>query len=66
MGGSTGIHAFGAYAGLTASFILGRKQIPSVILPTSYTAYIFPFIGTFFLWMFWPSFNAGYFPTTPY
>ena len=64
VGGSTGIHTFGAYTGLAASFVLGRKQIPAIILPTSYTAYIFPFIGTLFLWMFWPSFNAGFFANT--
>lgn len=23
-------------------------------------------IGALFLWMFWPSFNAGYFPSSPF
>jgi ammonium transporter Rh len=33
---------------------------------TSYNSNVFAFLGTFFLWMFWPSFNAGYFSTNPY
>jgi len=32
---------------------------------SSYNSNIFAFIGTLFLWMFWPSFNAGFFPETP-
>lgn len=61
VGGSTVIHAFGAYFGLTVSYILGKKIQPTEKPQITYISNIFALIGTFFLWMFWPSFNAGYF-----
>lgn len=60
-GGSTVIHTFGAFFGLTISFILGRKLPPKEEPKTTYISNVFALIGTFFLWMYWPSFNAGYF-----
>lgn len=66
VGGSTAIHTFGAYFGLTVSLVLGKKVAPKTKPEASYTSNIFSFIGTLFLWMFWPSFNAGFFPTSPY
>jgi ammonium transporter Rh len=65
-GGSTVIHTFGAYFGLTVSLILGKavkqKQKPSA----NYNSNIFAMIGTLFLWMYWPSFNAAYYPEHPF
>ena len=66
VGGSTAIHTFGAYFGLTVSVILAKWAKPLIKPVTSYSSNVFAFLGTFFLWMFWPSFNAGYFATNPY
>lgn len=65
-GGSTTIHTFGAYYGLTISYILGKNHAPLHKPRYTYISNIFAMIGTFFLWLYWPSFNAGYFPSTPY
>ena len=65
-GGSTVIHLFGAYFGMAVSYILGRNLPPQQKPAFTYISNIFAMIGTFFLWMFWPSFNAAYFPQTPY
>lgn len=58
-GGSATIHAYGAYFGLTACLILSTKIKPITNIKTSYLSNIFGFIGTLFLWLFWPSFNYG-------
>jgi ammonium transporter Rh len=60
VGGSYVIHMFGAYFGLGCSFMLspkssrGRSDNAAV-----YHSDLFAMIGTIFLWMYWPSFNAG-------
>jgi len=63
IGGSMTIHVFGAYFGLGCSFAhqVFNKKIPKAhpTLQTSYSSDLIAFIGTLFLWMFWPSFNAG-------
>lgn len=66
-GGSTAIHTFGAYYGLVVSFFIGRTEEGKHIKPVKTTRVntTFAMIGTLFLWMFWPSFNAGYFASTP-
>src|SRR5689334_1158688 len=65
-GGSTAIHTYGAYFGLTVSLMLSKFVTPKSKAESSYNSNIFGMIGTLFLWMFWPSFNAGYFASTPY
>jgi ammonium transporter Rh len=59
VGGSMLIHSFGAYFGLTVSWILSNKITPVTRAEGNYNSYIFGLIGTLFLWMFWPSFNFG-------
>lgn len=66
VGGSTTIHTFGAYAGLVTSLILSRMSKPTKKPHTSYNSNIFAFIGTLFLWMYWPSFNFGVFAKTSF
>ena len=61
-GGSTAIHTYGAYFGLAVSFVLCKKLRPAKEVEGSYVNSTFAMIGTLFLWMFWPSFNAGVFP----
>lgn len=62
-GGSIAIHAFGAYFGLAASWVLflrapgagsGHKKNAS-----AYMNDVAAMIGTIFLWVYWPSFNAA-------
>jgi len=63
-GGSLRIHAFGAYFGLAASVYitpplssLDRSNFKE--MESTYTSDLFAFIGTVFLWVYWPSFVAA-------
>lgn len=66
VGGSMVIHTFGAYGGLTISYFLSSMVKPNTKPLTNYTSNIFAFIGTLFLWMYWPSFNFGVLSTTAF
>jgi len=61
-GGSIYIHTFGAYFGLAVSAVLGEplgNPTKAEILNSSiYQSDLFAMIGTLFLFIFWPSFNA--------
>jgi len=59
VGGSMYIHTFGAYFGLAASFALKGKFKDFSKCASSYNSNLFGFIGTIFLWMYWPSFNSA-------
>jgi len=60
VGGTIVIHVFACYFGLAVSFVLG-KFAPSTNEKeaSSYQSDLFAMIGALFLWLFWPSFNAG-------
>nr|XP_008537139.1 PREDICTED: ammonium transporter Rh type C isoform X2 [Equus przewalskii] len=60
-GGSMTIHTFGAYFGLTVSWILYRPNLHHSKQPQSpvYHSDLFAMIGTLFLWIYWPSFNSA-------
>eukprot|EP01113_Clastostelium_recurvatum_P047260 TRINITY_DN8397_c0_g1_i4.p1 TRINITY_DN8397_c0_g1~~TRINITY_DN8397_c0_g1_i4.p1 ORF type:complete len:700 (+),score=109.28 TRINITY_DN8397_c0_g1_i4:65-2164(+) len=62
VGGSIAIHTFGAFFGLSASYFLSPK-IENIDMhkhkTSRYSSDIFAMIGTVFLWVLWPSFNAG-------
>ena len=59
-GGSIVIHTFGAYYGLMFSLIFSPKTvIGNPYNDSCYNSNLFSMIGTIFLWMHWPSFNAG-------
>jgi ammonium transporter Rh len=60
------IHTFGAYEGIAISLVLGRVLRPDSKPHSNYFSNVFAFIGTLFLWMYWPSFNFGVFATTQY
>ncbi|XP_063904863.1 ammonium transporter Rh type A isoform X3 [Zophobas morio] len=60
-GGSIFVHAFGAYFGLAVSTVLGfrsPKTEDNSLEEARYTSDLFAMIGTIFLWLYWPSFNA--------
>nr|XP_004658241.1 ammonium transporter Rh type C [Jaculus jaculus] len=60
-GGSMTIHTFGAYFGLTVTWILYRRNLEQSKQRQSsvYHSDLFAMIGTLFLWMYWPSFNSA-------
>ncbi|KAL4005954.1 hypothetical protein ACER0C_005667 [Sarotherodon galilaeus] len=60
-GGSMVIHTFGAYYGLSISWMLYRPNLhqSSGLQVSVYHSDVFAMIGTLFLWMFWPSFNSA-------
>lgn len=54
------VHLFGAYFGLTASRVMYTKKYTNQEKQSSArTSDMFSMVGTIFLWMFWPSFNAA-------
>ena len=57
-GGSIVIHTFGAYFGLTTTWVMvhSAKKCKTEALSHSN---LFSWIGTLFLWVYWPSFNAA-------
>jgi ammonium transporter Rh len=60
IGGSMNIHTLGAYFGLTVTMIVSNKHSHhSANLGSSYSSNTFSMIGTIFLWILWPSFNAA-------
>jgi len=59
LGGSMVIHAFGAYFGLAVALVIGRPtQRGHELNGANRMSDLFAMIGTIFLWMLWPSFNA--------
>ncbi|KAL0968445.1 hypothetical protein UPYG_G00266930 [Umbra pygmaea] len=58
-GGSMVIHTFGAYYGLSISWMLYRPNLDKRLSCSVYHSDVFAMIGTLFLWMFWPSFNSA-------
>ena len=62
MGGSMFVHTFGAYFGLSVSYMLTNKKLYDKNKENNSSTYnsdLFAMIGTIFLWMFWPSFNGA-------
>lgn len=60
IGGSIVIHMFGAYFGLAASFFLqSKKSLDHKKNASSYNSNLIAFLGTLFLFMYWPSFNSA-------
>eukprot|EP00930_Biecheleria_cincta_P039900 TRINITY_DN2737_c0_g1_i4.p1 TRINITY_DN2737_c0_g1~~TRINITY_DN2737_c0_g1_i4.p1 ORF type:complete len:394 (-),score=73.67 TRINITY_DN2737_c0_g1_i4:143-1177(-) len=63
-GGTIIIHVFGAYFGLACCRVLGAPA-KDRLNASNYKSDLFSFIGTVFLWLFWPSFVAGGLPGGP-
>ncbi|XP_063279607.1 ammonium transporter Rh type A [Prinia subflava] len=61
VGASMTIHAFGAYFGLAAAFVLYRPGLTNKHEndESTYHSDLFAMIGSLFLWLFWPSFNSA-------
>jgi len=60
IGGSIFIHLFGAYFGLAVAIVVNKfSPSESSSESSNSTSDIFAMIGTLFLWLYWPSFNAG-------
>jgi ammonium transporter Rh len=63
VGGSITIHVFGAFYGLGASYFLSRSSrslgADHPKAGSNYVSDVTSMIGTIFLWVYWPSFNAA-------
>ncbi|XP_067941459.1 ammonium transporter Rh type A-like [Watersipora subatra] len=60
IGGSMVVHVFGAYFGLAVSRVIYKPfHSGSANEAASYHSDMFSLIGTIFLWLYWPSFNAA-------
>jgi len=60
VGGSMTIHMFGAFFGYGATWMLTPKEAHGhENNAANYHSDIMAMVGTLFLWMFWPSFNAA-------
>lgn len=60
IGESMFVHVFGAYFGLAVTRVLYNEEAEENPKEGSiYHSDIFSMIGTIFLWLYWPSFNAG-------
>ncbi len=56
------IHTFGAIFGVACAWIYrptGDNVRTSPLCAGGYTNQLVAFVGTIFLWMFWPSFNGA-------
>lgn len=62
MGGSMFVHAFGAYFGIAASWVLGKPCTDRHDKSSTYWSDLTATIGTIFLWIYWPSFNSALAP----
>ncbi|KAI0242302.1 Ammonium transporter Rh type B-A [Lamellibrachia satsuma] len=64
VGGSMFVHVFGAYFGLSVATVLSRAGTEKAADKEGsvYHSDLFSVIGTLFLWVFWPSFNAALAP----
>lgn len=61
IGGSMVIHCFGAFFGLACSMVVTTEKAKGPSDNSAvYHSDLFSMIGTLFLWMFWPSFNAAF------
>ena len=60
IGGSMWIHTFGGLFGIMCSWTYKNpKKDEQKLAASSYHSNVFAFIGTMFLWLYWPSFNGA-------
>eukprot|EP00933_Yihiella_yeosuensis_P053432 TRINITY_DN51668_c0_g1_i1.p1 TRINITY_DN51668_c0_g1~~TRINITY_DN51668_c0_g1_i1.p1 ORF type:complete len:492 (+),score=42.34 TRINITY_DN51668_c0_g1_i1:135-1610(+) len=63
-GGSISVHVFGAYFGMAACAVVG-KPLRNKLKNSLYYSDIFSFLGTVFLWLYFPAFVSGRLPSGP-
>ena len=65
-GGSTTVHIFGAYFGVTMSIVLAKYARPCARPEKTYYSNVLAMFGTLFLWIYWPAFNFGVYATNTF